>query len=63
MKIGIMTFPNLTSYGCSMQMYGLYRAVERAGGSAEIINYWDMEQKLAPERESALRCLKRAIGQ
>ena len=39
MKIGIMTFPNMTSYGCSMQMYGLYRAVELAGGSAEIINY------------------------
>ena len=30
MKIGIMTFPNMTSCGCSMQMYGLYRAVEPA---------------------------------
>ena len=63
MKIGIMTFPNMTSYGCSMQMYGLYRAVELAGGSAEIINYWDMEEKLAPERESSLQYLRRAIGQ
>lgn len=39
MKIGIMTFPNMTSYGCSLQMYALYRAVEQAGAEAEIINY------------------------
>ena len=39
MKIGIMTFPNMTSYGCTLQMYALYRAVEQAGGEAEIINY------------------------
>lgn len=39
MKIGIMTFPNTTSYGAALQMYGLYRAVERAGGEAEIVNY------------------------
>lgn len=39
MKIGIMTFPNMTSYGCTLQMYALYRAVERLGAEAEIINY------------------------
>lgn len=39
MKIGIMTFPNMTSYGCTLQMYALYRAVEQAGAEAEIINY------------------------
>lgn len=39
MKIGIMTFPNTTSYGAVLQMYGLYRAIERAGGEAEIVNY------------------------
>lgn len=39
MKIGIMTFPNMTSYGCSLQMYALCRAVEQAGAEAEIINY------------------------
>lgn len=39
MKIGIMTFPNTTSYGAVLQMYGLYRAVERIGAEAEIINY------------------------
>lgn len=39
MKIGIMSFPNMTSYGCTMQMYALYRAVEQAGAEAEIINY------------------------
>ena len=39
MKIGIMTFPNTTSYGAVLQMYGLYRAIERTGGEAEIVNY------------------------
>lgn len=39
MKIGILTFPNMTSYGCSLQMYALYRAVEQTGAEAEIINY------------------------
>lgn len=39
MKIGIMTFPNMTSYGCTLQMYALYRAVEQTGAEAEIINY------------------------
>jgi len=39
MKIGIMTFPNMTSYGCTLQMYALYRAVEQTGAEAEVINY------------------------
>jgi len=39
MKIGIMTFPNMTSYGCTLQMYALYRAAERFGAEAEIVNY------------------------
>lgn len=39
MKIGILTFPNMTSYGCTLQMYALYRAVEQTGAEAEIINY------------------------
>ena len=39
MKIGILSFPNMTSYGCTLQMYALYRAVEQAGAEAEIINY------------------------
>ena len=39
MRIGIMTFPNTTSYGAALQMYGLYRSVAQAGAEAEIINY------------------------
>ncbi len=39
MKIGILTFPNMTSYGCTLQMYALYRAVEHTGADAEIIHY------------------------
>lgn len=39
MKIGIMTFPKMTSYGCSLQMYALYRTLEQLGAEPEIINY------------------------
>ena len=39
MKIGIMTFPNSVSYGATLQMYALYRAVEKLGAEPEIINY------------------------
>lgn len=59
MKIGIMTFPNMTSYGCSMQMYGLYRAVELAGGSAEIINYQNNYMKSGGHTSSGKKKLKR----
>lgn len=45
MKIGIMTFSNTTSYGAALQMYGLYRAVERAGAEAEIVNYQNFFMK------------------
>lgn len=45
MKIGIMTFPNMTSYGCTLQMYALYRAVEQTGAEAEIINYRNAHMK------------------
>lgn len=45
MKIGIMTFPNMTSYGCTLQMYALYRAVEQTGAKAEIIHYRNAHMK------------------
>lgn len=45
MKIGILTFPNSTSYGAVLQMYALYRAVEKLGHEAEIINYQNTYMK------------------
>ena len=39
MKVGILTFPNSTSYGASLQMYALYYTVKKLGHDAEIINY------------------------
>ena len=39
MKVGILTFPNSISYGASLQMHALYRAVEQLGHQPEIINY------------------------
>lgn len=63
MKIGILTFPNTTSYGCTLQMYALYRAVERLGARAEIIHYQNEFMK-ARRHTSAGRgqsTLKRAL--
>ncbi len=39
MKVGILTFPNSTSYGATLQMYALYRTVNKLGHSASVINY------------------------
>lgn len=39
MKIGILTFPNSTSYGASLQMYALYKTAQELGNDVEIINY------------------------
>jgi len=45
MKVGILTFPNSTSHGASLQMYALYRAVAEAGCEVEIINYFNSYMK------------------
>ena len=39
MKLGILTFPDATSYGAVLQMYALYRAAEKLGAQPEIIHY------------------------
>lgn len=39
MKVGIFTFPNSVSYGATLQMYALSRAIETLGHEAEVINY------------------------
>jgi len=44
-KVGILTFPNSISYGATMQMYALYRAVQTLGHEAEIINYHNAYMK------------------
>ena len=41
MKVGILTFPNSTSYGATLQMYALFRAVSDLGNECEIINYYN----------------------
>lgn len=66
MKIGIMTFPNSTSYGAVLQMYGLYRGVEQLGAEAEIINYHNSFMKAerhtaAVQRSGALRLWARHV--
>lgn len=39
MKIGILTFPNSPSHGCSLQMFALYTELKKLGADAEIILY------------------------
>lgn len=45
MKLGILTFPDSTSYGAVLQMYALYRAVEKLGAEPEIIHYHNSYMK------------------
>lgn len=45
MKVGILTFPNSTSYGATLQMYALYKKVNDLGHDAEIINYFNAFMK------------------
>ncbi len=45
MKLGILTFPDSTSYGAVLQMYALYRAVEKLGAQPEIIHYHNSYMK------------------
>ena len=39
MRIGILTFPGSPSFGASLQMAALYRALEKEHYDVEIINY------------------------
>lgn len=39
MKVGILTFPNSPSLGCSLQMFALYTKAKELGADAEIIMY------------------------
>lgn len=45
MKVGILTFPNSVSYGATLQMYALYRTVNKLGHDAEVINYFNNYMK------------------
>ena len=45
MKVGVLTFPNSVSYGATLQMYALYRSVEKMGHRAEIVNYQNQYMK------------------
>ncbi|MBQ8617798.1 MAG: polysaccharide pyruvyl transferase family protein [Clostridia bacterium] len=45
MKIGILSFPNSTSFGATLQMYALYSTVQELGIDVEIINYHNAYMK------------------
>lgn len=45
MKVGIFTFPNSKSFGASLQMYAIFRAVQKLGHDVEIINYQNKYMK------------------
>ena len=54
MRIGIMTFPNMTSYGAVLQMYGLSYAIRQLGADAEVIHYCNPHMK-AKKHTGAMR--------
>lgn len=59
MKVGILTFPNSSSYGAALQMYALYKTAEALGAEPEIINYHNLYMK---QRKHYLsdKCISRA---
>ncbi len=63
MKVGILTFPNSTSYGATLQMYALYKKVNDLGHDAEIINYFNAYMKAEKHirQEKGRRNLRRAL--
>ncbi len=67
-KVGLLTFPNSKSYGAAMQMYALYRSVEKTGAEVEIINYFNeyMKQEkhflVSNGVSEKIRKLKRKVG-
>ena len=44
-RIGIMTFPKSPSFGASLQMYALYKAIQELGFEVEVINYVNQYMK------------------
>jgi hypothetical protein len=70
MKVGILTFPNSTSYGASLQMYALYKKVNELGHDAEVINYFNSFMKAEKHcinnsglafKDAVKRSVKRAL--
>ena len=63
MKVGILTFPNSTSYGATLQMYALYKKVNDLGHEAEIINYFNayMKAERHVRQEKGKRTLRKAL--
>lgn len=45
MKVGILTFPNSSSYGAALQMFALYQTCRDLGYDAEIVNYFNLWMK------------------
>ena len=61
MNVGILTFPNSTSYGAVLQMYALYHAVETLGYSPEVINYQNTYMKEQKHFQNS-NWLRRSVG-
>ena len=57
MNVGILTFPNSTSYGAALQMYALYHALEKLGHTPQVINYQNtyMKKQQHTRRKTWLR--------
>lgn len=53
MKVGILTFPNSTSYGATLQMYALYHVVNELGHDTQIINYYNAYMKAEKHKSNS----------
>lgn len=63
MRIGILTFPGSPSFGASLQMAALYRALEKEHYDVEIINYMNpYMQKKEHLSSSVVQRIKSAVA-
>lgn len=61
-KIGMMTFPNSTSFGASLQMFALYTTIHKLGYDVEVINYINSHMENRKHVPSASAQTKHTIG-
>ena len=64
MKVGILTFPHSPSYGASLQMFALYKTIEKLGGTPCVLNYQNryMRSKHHIERDPVKAKLLNIVG-
>lgn len=62
MKVGILSFPHSYSHGATLQLYALYKVVEKLGYDTEVVNYNNiyLKKRLFEEDSTKLKLKREA---